>query len=154
MNVCEEKRKRRLRARTRELILCLPRAAGLQIRKACRTGVPRPSPRRESTLTFLVRVLPSLSFFMHLHTHRSDFLACFIAQILPRSSEPCLPKVICACLTIGTQQQQTSPRFYACDLAPKHSQAAYLIYVSVEEKPLDHGSGNRQPRLLHPSSLV
>ena len=87
MNVCREKKEASPRVRLKIGFVLLV----LQIRKACRgdAGVPRPSPRRDNTLTFLVRVRSSFSLFMHLHlhTHTQPSSHCFKAQMMPRSSE-------------------------------------------------------------------
>jgi hypothetical protein len=81
----------------------------------------------------------------HTLAYSSDHLAYFKAQMMPRSSEVRLAAQGKLCMarlskTDDFETTATSPRFYACDLAPKHSQAAYLIYVSVEEKPLFMGA--------------
>lgn len=88
MNVCEEKRKRRLRARTRRLILCLPCTAGLRMRKACRAVRECQASCRQRYINFCCACSHNL-FLLHAlaHAHSSDRLACFKAPMMPRSSE-------------------------------------------------------------------
>jgi hypothetical protein len=146
--MCEEKRKR-----------SCPRASlrfGFVSASRCQAPNSEGLPEREcqgfvslGEYINFSRASAVVPFLLHALARSSDRLACFEAQMMPRSSKTRLPvKVSRACLprsvkwTIETTPltTTTSPRFYACDLAPKHSQAAYLIYVSVEEKPLFMGA--------------
>ena len=145
MNVCREKEEASPRASSRIAFVPALALPGSKDGRLAGLGSAKDFAPRQYIDFFLLRAPTLLLLIMHLHTHSSDHLACFKAQTMPRSSairqlaqgKMCMPSI--AKQTIS-KTKQTSPRFYACDLAPKHSQAAYLIYVSVEEKPLFMGA--------------
>ena len=85
MNVCREKEEASPRASSRiDFVpaLALPGSKGGRL---AGTGSAKDFAPRQYINFFLLRV-PTVFLLMHLHTHSSDHLACFKAQMMPRSS--------------------------------------------------------------------
>ena len=86
MNVCREKEEASPRASSRiDFVpaLALPGSKGGRL---AGTGSAKDFAPRQYINFFLLRVPTVLLLLMHLHTHSSDHLACFKAQMMPRSS--------------------------------------------------------------------